>query len=162
MGMSAVFILDFISAAILIIALYVIWTERKRFFSLAPFFPAIAFLVISRVCDILVEHPGIHLSEYFHRPEGSIELMLSIAGNVFDTISFSLLIYGFLKVIKYKKADEKRIQSLERLLPLCANCKKYRTAEGQWLPIEKYLIDSGSPAITHGICPECSKELYGT
>jgi hypothetical protein len=159
--MYAVFILDFISVIVLVIALYVIWKERKRFYSLRPFLPAIIFLVFSRICDILVEHPSIQLSDYFHYPAGSLELILSIAGNIFDTISFSLLIYGFIKVIKYKKADEKRIQSLEQLLPLCSNCKKYRTGDGQWLPIEKYLIDSGSPAITHGICPECSEELYG-
>jgi hypothetical protein len=45
--MYVVFILDFISAIILTIALYVIWKERKRFFSLRPFLPAIIFLVIS-------------------------------------------------------------------------------------------------------------------
>jgi hypothetical protein len=159
--MYAVFISDFISAIILVIALNVIWKERNRFYSLRPFLPAIIFLVISRTCDILVEHPSIRLSDYFHFPTGSLELIISIAGNIFDTISFSLLIYGFIKVIRYKKADEKRIQSLEQLLPLCSNCKKYRTGDGNWLPIEKYLIDSGSPRITHGICPDCSKELYG-
>ena len=159
--MYIVFILDFISAIVLIIALYVIWRERKRFYSLRPFIPAIVFLVISRICDILLEHPSIRLSEYFHYPPGSLELVLSITGNIFDTISFSFIIYGFIKVIKFKQADKERIQSLEQLLPLCSNCKKYRTGDGKWLPIEKYLMDSGAPAITHGICPECSEELYG-
>ena len=51
--------------------------------------------------------------------------------------------------------------TLEQLLPLCANCKKYRTADGQWLPIEKYLVDSGAPTLTHGICPDCAEKLYG-
>ena len=159
--MDAIFILDFISLAVLAIGLYVIWKERLRFYSLRPFIPAFIFLVISRICDILIEHPSL-LYDYFHFPTGSLELILSVSGNIFDTISFSLLIYGFIKIIKYRQAEEKHIQSLEQLLPLCANCKKYRTEDGQWLPIEKYLIDSGSPIITHGICPECSEKLYGT
>jgi len=50
---------------------------------------------------------------------------------------------------------------LERMLPLCSNCKKYRTEEGKWLPIEKYLIDSGAPKLSHGICPDCTALLYG-
>ena len=159
--MYAIFILDFISLIVLAFGLYVIWKERVRFYSLRPFLPAIIFLVISRICDILVEHPSILLSDYFHFPARSLELFLSTSGNIFDTISFSLLIYGFIKIIKYRQAEEKHIQILEKLLPLCSNCKKYRTGDGQWLPIEKYLIDSGSPAITHGICPECSEKLYG-
>jgi hypothetical protein len=159
--MYAVIILDVISVTVLVIGLYVVWKERVRFYSLRPFLPAIIFLIISRICDILVEHPSIRMSDYFHLPVGSLELILSASGNIFDTISFSLLIYGFIKIIKYGQAKEKHIQTLERLLPLCSNCKKYRTGDGQWLPIEKYLIDSGSPAITHGICPECSQKLYG-
>jgi hypothetical protein len=159
--MYAVYILDFISLVVLSIGLYIIWKERLRFYSLRPFLPAIIFLVISRICDILAEHPSILLYEYFHLPIDSIELILSVAGNIFDTISFSLLIYGFIKIIKYRQAEQKHIQTLEQLLPLCSNCKKYRTESGQWLPIEKYLMDSGSPIITHGICPECSEELYG-
>jgi hypothetical protein len=142
-------------------AFYLLWKERLRFYSLSPFLPAIVLLVISHVFDMLVEHPSIRLSEYFHFPIGSLELILATLGNIFDTISFTLLIYGFIKIIKHKQTEEQRIQSLEQLLPLCANCKKYRTADGQWLPIEKYLIDSGSPAITHGICPECFEKLYG-
>jgi hypothetical protein len=159
--MYAIFILDFISLIVLAIGLYIVWKERMRFYSLRPFLPAIIFLVISRICDIMVEHPSIRLSDYLHLPASSLDLILSTSGNIFDTISFSLLIYGFIKIIKYRQAEEKHIQTLEQLLPLCANCKKYRTGDGQWLPIEKYLLDSGSPAITHGICPECSEKLYG-
>jgi hypothetical protein len=159
--MYAIFILDFISLIVLAIGLYIVWKERVRFYSLRPFLPAIIFLVISRICDIMVEHPSIRLSDYFHLPASSLDLILSTSGNIFDTISFSLLIYGFIKIIKYRQAEEKHIQTLERLLPLCSHCKKYRTGDGQWLPIERYLLDSGSPAITHGICPECSEKLYG-
>jgi hypothetical protein len=106
--MYAVIILDIISVTVLVVGLYVVWKERVRFYSLRPFLPAIIFLIISRICDILVEHPSIRMSDYFHLPVGSLELILSASGTIFDTISFSLLIYGFIKIIRYGQAKEKR------------------------------------------------------
>jgi len=110
---------------------------------------------------MLIEHPTFRLSEYFHFPAGYLEVLLGTLGNIADTLSFSLLIYGFINVVKFKRAEEKRIDELEQMLPLCSNCKKYRTEDGQWLPIERYLAVSGAPMVTHGICPECAQKLYG-
>jgi hypothetical protein len=159
--MLTIFSIDFISAIILIYAFYILWKERIHFFSLKPLLPAVAFLVLSHICDMLVEHPSIRLSEYFRMPIGSLELIFATISNIVDAVGFIFLIFGFIKIIKYKKAKEKRIKDLEKMLPLCANCKKYRTDDNQWLPIEKYLVDSGAPQLTHGICPECSEKLYG-
>jgi hypothetical protein len=118
-------------------------------------------LGIGRICDMLIEHPSIRLSEYFGMSLGSLELIVSIFGSIADTLGIVFLVYGFIKIIKFEHAKEKHIQDLEKMLPLCANCKKYRTEDGQWLPIEKYLIDSGAPELTHGICPECYQKIYG-
>jgi hypothetical protein len=159
--MLTIFSIDFISAILLTYAFYMLWKERVHFYSLKPLLPAVAFLVVSHICDMLVEHPSIRLSDYFGMPVGSLELILATFGNIADAVGFTFLTFGFIRIIKYKRVEEKRIQDLEKMLPLCANCKKYRTKDDQWLPIEKYLIDSGTPAITHGICPECSEKLYG-
>jgi hypothetical protein len=159
--MYATFITDFFTVVILMVALYLVWKERSRFYSLSPFLPAVFFLIVSHLIDMLIEHPTFRLSEYFHFPAGYLEVVLGTSGNVADTLSFTLLIYGFIKVIKFKEAKEKHIQELEQMLPLCSNCKKYRTEEGQWMPIERYLVISGAPTVTHGICPECYEKLYG-
>jgi hypothetical protein len=113
------------------------------------------------MCDMLVEHPSIRLSEYVGMPIGSFESIIDVIGNSADAVGISFLIFGFMKIIKNEQAEERHIQELEQMLPLCANCKKFRTEDGQWLPIEKYLIDSGAPTLTHGICPECADKLYG-
>jgi hypothetical protein len=159
--MLTIFSIDFISALLLTYAFYMLWKERIYFYSLRPLLPAVAFLVLSHICDMLVEHPSIRLSEYFGMPVGSFEIFLATVGNIADAIGFIFMVYGFIKIIKYEKVKEKHIQELEKMLPLCAYCKKYRTDDNQWLPIEKYLIDSGAPRLTHGICPECSEKLYG-
>ncbi|MFZ1080693.1 MAG: hypothetical protein WAO19_02065 [Candidatus Kryptoniota bacterium] len=159
--MYATFITDFITVIVLAVALFVVWRERSRFYSLAPFIPSVVFLIISHIIDMLIEHPTFRLSEYFHFPAGHSETILATVGNVTDTLSFALLIYGFMKVIKFKHVSDKHIQELEQMLPLCSNCKKYRTGEGQWLPIEQYLVSFGAHGLTHGICPECAEKLYG-
>jgi hypothetical protein len=157
--MYAVTLIDLFSALLLVGAFYLVWKERVHFFSLRPLIPAVAFLSLGRLSDVLVEHPSFHLSEYFHQPIGSVELVIAIIGNIADSSGIAFLIYGFIKIIKHEKAKEKHIQELEQLLPLCSQCKKYRTGDGQWLPIEQYLIDSNGQRVTHGICPQCA-ELY--
>lgn len=159
--MYATFIIDSISAILLMSTFYLLWREKLRFYSLRPLLPAIVLLVVSHMCDMLVEHPSIRLSEYVGMPIGSFESIIDVIGNSADAVGISFLIFGFMKIIKNEQAEERHIQELEQMLPLCANCKKFRTEDGQWLPIEKYLIDSGAPTLTHGICPECADKLYG-
>jgi PAS domain-containing protein len=47
------------------------------------------------------------------------------------------------------------------LLPICSNCKKVRTGQDRWQSIEGYIkthiVDL---EFTHGMCPDCLKELY--
>lgn len=56
---------------------------------------------------------------------------------------------------------EKRVESLETILPMCANCKNTRDENGNWLSIEEYVESQADTQISHGICPDCKKKLYG-
>jgi len=53
------------------------------------------------------------------------------------------------------------VRTLHGLLPICSNCKSVRNDEGYWERIEVYIGERSDAAFTHGICPECSLELYG-
>lgn len=158
--MYTIFIIDVFSHVLLIGALFWFWKERKHFYLLRPLLPAFAFLAIDHIAGLPLKHPNIRLSDYFLLPVGSVELVLATVGDIASNMGVTFLIYGFIKMIKYKQAEKKHIQELEQMLPLCSNCKKYRTENGQWLPVEKFLIDSGAPRLTHGICPECSEKRY--
>jgi hypothetical protein len=52
------------------------------------------------------------------------------------------------------------VKTLSGLLPICAQCKKIRDDEGYWNQIETYIRDRSNAIFSHGICPECAKELY--
>jgi hypothetical protein len=52
------------------------------------------------------------------------------------------------------------VKTLERLLPICANCKKIRDDTGYWNQIEAYLQEHADTRFTHSVCPECVQKLY--
>jgi HAMP domain-containing protein len=54
-----------------------------------------------------------------------------------------------------------KISTLRGLLPICASCKKIRDDKGYWNQIEVYISEHTQADFSHGICPDCAKELYG-
>jgi len=54
-----------------------------------------------------------------------------------------------------------KISTLRGLLPICASCKKIRDDKGYWNQIEVYIAEHSEVDFSHGICPDCAKELYG-
>ena len=50
-------------------------------------------------------------------------------------------------------------QSLNGLLPICAQCKKIRDEQGYWHQVEAYISTHSEARFTHGICPECEREM---
>jgi PAS domain S-box-containing protein len=72
-----------------------------------------------------------------------------------------------------KRADEERDQLIAKLqeslakvkvlgglLPICSSCKRIRDDKGYWNQLEAYVRDHSDADFTHGICPECTEELY--
>jgi len=49
---------------------------------------------------------------------------------------------------------------LKEFIPICANCKKIRNDDGFWQQLEVYMSKHKGLEFSHGICPECMKELY--
>jgi transcriptional regulator with GAF, ATPase, and Fis domain len=52
------------------------------------------------------------------------------------------------------------LQAFRGLVPICANCKSIRDDQGNWHPIEYYLIKHPIADFSHGICPECMEKLH--
>ena len=55
----------------------------------------------------------------------------------------------------------KRIKYLEGFLPVCSFCKKIRVGD-KWIPIVDYIRDHSEARFTHGCCPQCVEEHYGS
>ncbi len=53
------------------------------------------------------------------------------------------------------------VKTLSGMLPICAKCKKIRNDDGYWMMVEHYLTEHSDAQFSHGICPDCGRELYG-
>jgi len=61
--------------------------------------------------------------------------------------------------VELKKALEK-VKTLSGMLPICAHCKKIRDDKGYWNQVEVYIKEHSDANFTHGICPDCARELF--
>ena len=52
------------------------------------------------------------------------------------------------------------VKTLRGLIPICSSCKKIRDDKGTWNRIESYIAAHSEAEFTHGICPQCIRELY--
>ncbi len=106
------------------------------------------------------------------RKDGSeFEIELSIssfkAHDVWNTV-------GIIRDISERKAIEKEkeqliidlknaldeIKTLKGIVPICASCKKIRDDQGYWNHLETYIQKHSEAQFSHGICPDCTEELY--
>jgi hypothetical protein len=65
-----------------------------------------------------------------------------------------------LKLIWELKDALARVKTLNGLLPICSACKKIRNDHGYWEQVEIYIRNRSDAEFTHGICPDCIRQLY--
>jgi PAS domain S-box-containing protein len=65
------------------------------------------------------------------------------------------------KLIKELQKALEDINTLSGLLPICAKCKKIRDDNGYWNSLEEYIEKHSDASFSHGMCSDCSDELYG-
>jgi DNA-binding response OmpR family regulator len=52
------------------------------------------------------------------------------------------------------------VKQLQKILPICAWCKKVRDDTDYWHNVEDYVAANSETEFSHGICPECAAEHY--
>jgi PleD family two-component response regulator len=53
-----------------------------------------------------------------------------------------------------------QVRTLSGLLPICSRCKAIRDDQGYWQKVETYLMAHSEAQFSHGICPQCARDLY--
>ena len=79
-----------------------------------------------------------------------VELLVTATPFAYDGRQLALLILE----------DISELMALRGLLPICAKCKKIRDVHAYWHRLEEYLGTYLHVELTHGLCPECAKELF--
>ncbi len=90
-----------------------------------------------------------------------IDNKLSALGTILDISDRKLAEQEREKLVCDLQKALKDVKQLSGLIPICSNCKKIRDDKGYWNQIEKYISEKSDVEFSHGICSECSDELYG-
>ena len=83
------------------------------------------------------------------------------------------VIYGLARdITERKQAEEERerllrelqaalaeVKTLQRILPICAYCKRIRDDTNYWQTVEAYMVKYANSQFTHGICPQCYEKV---
>ena len=64
------------------------------------------------------------------------------------------------KTVNELKTALDEIETLRRIFPICASCKKIRDDQGYWTQLESYFHKHSIAEFSHGICPDCLEKLY--
>lgn len=64
------------------------------------------------------------------------------------------------QLITELQAALNKVKLLSGLLSICASCKKIRNEHGHWEALETYIRNRSAADFSHGLCPECLRQLY--
>ena len=122
----------------------------------------IASLIIRAVYFMQSENNNIFANEIFN----SVHFLIAMTGEVGINIVFLLMNSQKSEDQLIQTNDELQkvidnVKTLSGLLPICSHCKKIRDDKGYWNQIEGYIQAHSDAEFSHGMCPECSDDLYG-
>lgn len=106
----------------------------------------------------------------------SLPVRFMVGGNSFMPISFlSPIIVGcasgfllgraFYRIKSLNRKLQNRVNTLEKILPICSECKKIRLPDSDpndrksWVQMEVYISERTGSAFSHGLCPDCHDRL---
>jgi DNA-binding response OmpR family regulator len=92
--------------------------------------------------------------DYVTKPFDRIELMARLqVGQRVLRLQMQLL-----ERVRELEEGRDRERVLQKLLPLCAYCRRIRDDRDYWQAIERYVASTGIQ-FSHGICPDCATKL---
>jgi hypothetical protein len=65
-----------------------------------------------------------------------------------------------LRLIRDLQRALAEVTTLSGMLPICSQCKKIRDDKGYWNQIETYISSHSAANFTHGLCPDCARDLF--
>jgi DNA-binding NtrC family response regulator len=111
--------------------------------------PDVCVVVVTGYCDVSTAIEALRLGaeDYLSKPFDFDELLLRVA-SCLD-----------------KRELRRKLHFYEKMLPVCAGCKKIRDdagrepGTGEWMPLEEYLSRAAGVTCSHGYCPSCAERF---
>lgn len=83
------------------------------------------------------------------------QLAISSVGSVVLALAFAILLKSFERAYR-------EVRTLRGVLPICMYCKNIRDDQNYWKRLEEYVSSHSEAQFSHGICPECYKNVRAT
>jgi PAS domain-containing protein len=61
------------------------------------------------------------------------------------------------KMVLLVMEDLNELAELQRIVPICVNCRKVRDDDQYWTRVEEYFNRHWDLRFSHGLCPDCAK-----
>jgi hypothetical protein len=138
------------------VALWVIWADSLS--GLPPLFPVTYLVPV-----ILAANSGclsIALLLAFVMPLARLEQPGGLSENpqVWANALIHCFVLTFIAVLVYRQNREVRV--LRGILRVCSFCKRIKSKDDSWQPIESYVSRHADVRFSHTFCPECAHEHY--
>ncbi|MCX8156889.1 MAG: PAS domain-containing protein [Verrucomicrobiae bacterium] len=65
--------------------------------------------------------------------------------------------YGERRLVLLVLEDISELTELQRIVPICMNCRKVRDDNEYWQQVEAYFSRHWDLRFSHGLCPECTR-----
>ena len=86
---------------------------------------------------------------------------LSLLDTVLNAVIRMAVLVGAAILIDRVIRQAREIRVLRGFLPICSFCKRIRTPDQRWQPIEAYIPEHSDARFSHTFCPECGRANYG-
>ncbi len=81
--------------------------------------------------------------------------------SLFDVIINVLIRIVVLGGLVYLLLALQEVRLLRGILHTCGYCHRIETSEGDWKPMEEFMVEYSEAMLSHGICPECATKHWG-
>lgn len=119
-----------------------------------------------------IDTSGDHFETRHRRKDGSLcEVEISTNGAMFGGQKYIFCVCR--DVTRRRQAEREKeqliaelqealaeVKALRGIVPICSYCHKVRDDEGFWEQVDVYIRRQSGASVSHGICPECMKQLF--
>jgi len=97
------------------------------------------------------------VTAFVHKPFTAYELK----GLIQNTLDLLVYKRELKQTVEKLNAQIKENKQLKSILPICSNCKRVHDEKtDNWDNFDTYLHKHTDSQVSHGLCPECIRELY--
>ncbi len=132
--------------------------------------PAVFWKPLTAPAKVFLAHAIFHLARLIlslvtgSNGESTFATMVELVGDLEVSFFMVALFVGLLLAHLEQRNSQLgsalvEVETLSRLLPMCAWCKKVRDDDGYWRQVEDYFRQRSKLRFTHGMCNDCEKRF---